>query len=73
MRKEPEMKKYTLYFDSYECTLNEHFTFYATYDDALQMMITMADGYASKKITVYAQMYSDTVNIAVYEANGKED
>lgn len=73
MRKDSEMKKYTLYFDSYECTLNEHFTFYATYDDALQIMIAMANGYASTKMTVYAQMYSDIVNIAVYEANGKED
>lgn len=69
MRKEPEMKKYTLYFDSYECTLNEHFTFYATYDDALQMMIAMADGYASKKVTVYAQLFRGVEKVAEYEKN----
>lgn len=66
MRKDPEMKKYTLYFDSYECTL-EHFTFYATYEDAVKIMERMTIGFATTKNTVYALLYEGVTKCASYE------
>lgn len=62
-----DFSKYTLYFDSFECVLNEHVTFWSDCETAKKIMLTMADDYASHNIYVFAQMFEGTKKIGEYE------
>lgn len=66
-----EFKKFTLYFDSFECVVNEHVTFYADYETAKKIMCTMADEYASHHLFIFAQMYEGRTKIDDYEVDNR--